>query len=307
MISLSLNINPEEILSNKTKYDQDVSDSLHEIAELVPKHTSKIFKRRLWAYFKLEIWKQQGLKCAFCEKEIISADDCHVEHFRPKTRVQDDQNKIVTRESYWWLAYDHRNYLGSCFTCNTQKGDKFPIADNGTRVVARDIDEISELNDKGVLGNEIPLLINPRYKDPEQHFAYSLTPKKIMPLVLITSSDNYGINTIDVLDLNRIRKNEKAPKDYLPRKRGDVLNKFKNDIEIYVKDKTELNLHKSASMLSANAGFQEHITSMESDINKKREVIKERYLSYSAEFSGMCLFWLENYMDLRNDFPGTDR
>ena len=163
MNSLNIDINLENIIPDKTRYDQEVTDSLNNIADLVPNHNSKVFIRRLWGYFKLEIWKQQGCKCAFCEKSIGS-DDASIEHFRPKSETRDEDNNLKTREAYWWLVYDHRNYIVSCSTCNNQKGNRFPIEDEGTRVTARNIVEITDLNDDGVLEDEIPYIINPRYQ-----------------------------------------------------------------------------------------------------------------------------------------------
>lgn len=151
MIKLNININPDEILPNKARYDNAVSDSLGEIANLLPNHKASDFKNKLWGYFKQSIWEQQGHKCAFCEKEIVSLDDAELEHFRPKTETHDEFKKQITREAYWWLAYDHKNYIVSCSTCNIQKGNKFPIEDEGTRITAKNMNSIIDLNDEGVL------------------------------------------------------------------------------------------------------------------------------------------------------------
>ncbi len=304
MISLNIDINPDDILPNKAKYDQEVTDSLQEIAALVPNHKEGNFIRRLWGYFKQELWKQQGCKCAFCEKSIV-ADDSHLEHFRPKSEVRDEDNNPITREAYWWLVYDHRNYVVSCSTCNNQKRNQFPIEDEGTRVTARDIDKIIDLNDEGVLENEIPYIINPRYKGPEPHLVYSYTPNPLTPMIHVTSLNDTGKKTIHILDLNRIRKNEKTIKDYLPRKRGSVLNNFKKEIRKYEGYKEKLLTFKLALAASPDANLHADINSLESNISKTRELIKEQFLSYTAEFSGMCLFWLKNDTGFENDFIGV--
>lgn len=301
MISLNINIISDNIVPNKPRYDQQVSDSLQEIADIIPDHTTEIFIRRLWGYFKLEIWKQQGFKCAFCEKTIV-ADDSHLEHFRPKSEARDEQNVLITREAYWWLVYDHRNYLVTCSTCNNQKGNKFPIEDNNTRIIARDFGEIVELDDEGVLGNEKPCIINPRYRDPEPHFAYSYTPDTIMPMVFMTYLDDFGRITIHVPDLNRKRKNENAFKDQLVRKRGIVLKKFKNELQKYKERRDQLLTFKQANTRSPDVSLRGYIRSLEPEINKMIEQILTQFLSYTAEFSGMCLFWLKNDTDLGNDF-----
>jgi len=301
MISVNIDINPDDILPNKARYDQEVSDSLQAIADIVPDHKAEIFIRRLWGYFKLEIWKQQGFKCAFCEKTIV-ADDSQIEHFRPKSEVRDEENTLITREAYWWLVYDHRNYIVSCSTCNYQKGNKFPIEDNGARVTARDIDEIIDLNDEGVLENEIPHIINPRYKNPKSHLEYRFAPDIITPMAYIAGKDDAGEKTIYVLDLNRIRKNEKGFKDNLPGKRGNILFSFKKEISQYEKLKDDFRRYRLSQAEHPEANLQPAIDDLELEIDKKRQGITKQFLSHTAEFSGMCLFWLKNDTDFENDF-----
>lgn len=304
MIKLSINIKPDDIPPNKAKYDREVTDSLQEIAAIVPNHKEGNFIRRLWSYYKFEIWKQQGRKCAYCEQSIVEGDS-HIEHFRPKAETRDEDNAFITKEAYWWLVYDHRNYVVSCSTCNNQKGNRFPIEDKKTRVTAKDMASINDLNDDGVLENEIPYIINPRYKNPEPHLVYSYTPNPLTPMVHIVNSDDTGKKTIKVLDLNRIRKNDETIRDPLPRKRGSVLHNFKNKIQEYKKDKEKLLMFKQAHVESSNVNLQAEINSLESTINKAKENITEQFLSHTAEFSGMCSFWLKNEMTLENDFLGA--
>ncbi len=303
MIKLNINFDPDDIPPNKAKYDQDVTDSLQEIAALVPNHKTENFIRRLWGYFKQTIWEQQGHKCAFCEKDIVSNDDSQLEHFRPRAETHDEFNTLITRDAYWWLAYEHNNYIVSCFTCNNLKGNRFPIKDEGTRVKATNMSEIVALTDRGVLGNEIPYLINPRYQDTEPYLAYNYRPDIEMVYIEPKDYEGIGEKTIDVLDLNRIRKNVKITKDNLPHKRGLVLSDFKKEIENFKLSKTQLNSNRSSlAALPNNASLQELVDEQESAMNKKRDNIKKRFLSKAAEFSGMCLFWLKHDTDLENDF-----
>ena len=146
MIKLSININPDNIPPKKAKYDQEVTASLQEIANIIPNHKDTDFKDRLWGYFKQKLWQQQGFKCAYCESSLV-ADASHLEHFRPKSEVRDEDNDTITREAYWWLVYDHRNYIVSCSLCNNQKGNRFPLEDKRTRVIASTINEIVNLKD----------------------------------------------------------------------------------------------------------------------------------------------------------------
>lgn len=303
MIKLNIDINLDDILPNKEKYDQDVSNSLKEIADLVPAHTSDEFKNKLWGVFKHSIWEQQGQKCAFCEKEIISSDDGQVEHFRPKTETRDEQNKQITRYAYWWLAYDHKNYVVSCSTCNKLKGNRFPLIDEDTRVTASSIDEIIALTDKGVLGDERPYLINPRFQYPEIYLAYNYRPDTKIVFAEPKDDDGVGEKTIKILDLNRERKNEEIEKDNLPHKRGSVLSEFKNELDRFNVLKKNLNNYRVT--LIKRPGIEDLkklVDENESVINKKRENIRERFLAKNAQFSGMCTYWLRYDTDLEDDF-----
>jgi uncharacterized protein (TIGR02646 family) len=305
MISLNLNINPEDVVPDSAKYNQEVLSSLQKISDLVPDHGEGVFTRRLWAYYKRTLWEQQGEKCAFCEKEIVM-DDGHVEHFRPKSEVRNNENVFISKEAYWWLAYDHKNYMVACAICNNQKGNRFPISNEGDRVTAIEIGAATLLTDEGILGEEQPVLINPRYKDPEPHLVYSYTPNQITPLVHIkeTEGDDTGKVTIDILDLNRIRKNKKIVKDNLPGKRGSVLLRFKNEIKKYEGHKEKISTFRSAyiRMASPDVGLKGEIDQLQTEANKQKDVIYAHYLSDKSEFSGMCRFWLKNETELQDDF-----
>lgn len=95
-------------------------------------------------------------KCAFCETK---SESMHVEHFRPK------------RGGYYWLAYSWDNLLLSCPTCNTNKGDEFPLAEGGvkTHFVTTD-DNIRDINvlSSGYDQSELPLLVNPETATNEE-------------------------------------------------------------------------------------------------------------------------------------------
>lgn len=301
MIKLNVDFNPDDIPPNIKKYNKEVKDSLKEIAALVPNHKMDNFIKRLWGYFKPEIWKQQGCKCAYCE-QLIPIGNSHLEHFRPKSKTHNEENTYITNEAYWWLVYDHRNYVVSCSTCNNQKGNRFPIVDEKTRVTAKNMESIVELDDHGYLGNEIPRIINPRYKNPKKHLVYRYTPNHVTPMVHIAPTDDAGNISIIVYDLNRSNTNKKSDKDPFPRKRGSVLKNFKDAIENYEGKKNDLLTYNIAQMKSTNANLQSEINSMESELNDIKVSMKENYLSYTAEFSGMCSFWLKNETSLENEF-----
>ena len=79
-------------------------------------------------------------KCWYCECKQ-ERSDLHVDHFRPKGRVTGETSK----EGYWWLAFEWRNFRLACTFCNCVredseteefggKGNKFPIYDAPPRM-----------------------------------------------------------------------------------------------------------------------------------------------------------------------------
>ncbi|MCQ2744463.1 MAG: HNH endonuclease [bacterium] len=95
-------------------------------------------------------------KCAFCETK---SESMHVEHFRPK------------RGGYYWLAYSWDNLLLSCPTCNTNKGDDFPLAEGGMKACFVNTDDnIRDINvlSGGYDQRELPLLVNPETATNEE-------------------------------------------------------------------------------------------------------------------------------------------
>ncbi len=65
-------------------------------------------------------------KCAYCESKILHVDYGHIEHFRPKSKLE-----------FRSLAFEWRNLLLSCAICNGRehKGDRFPEAAEGGPLV----------------------------------------------------------------------------------------------------------------------------------------------------------------------------
>lgn len=69
----------------------------------------------LWKPAKLQLAREAGDKCAYCEASAKTVCHCDVEHVRPKA-------------IYWWLALCYDNYLLACQLCNqVYKGDKYEI------------------------------------------------------------------------------------------------------------------------------------------------------------------------------------
>jgi len=119
-------------------------------------------------------------RCAYCECNITDFQHGDIEHFRPKKGVTDEHDEPafidapdgakLEHPGYYWLAYDWRNLLPSCTTCNQPgqegigKRNRFPVEDGK---YAANEQEIAE---------EKPLLLNPLdpADDPEEHLGIDL-------------------------------------------------------------------------------------------------------------------------------------
>ena len=141
---------------------------------------------------KHEYVKRSGAfhgKCAFCESSLESQDG-DIEHFRPKGKVLNPDNRDVTwlnndgeeinHPGYYWLAYDFENLLPSCVKCNRSRteGERpigkrnwFPLSDETTRVATPE----------GDLKEESPILIHPRKEDPAEHLDIDVETGEIIP------------------------------------------------------------------------------------------------------------------------------
>ena len=131
-------------------------------------------------------------KCTYCECPITDFQHGDVEHFRPKAKVTDDEDRPVLLKDdqgnvvddangmpqkhpgYYWLAYDWRNLIPACIKCNQPSKDgtirfgkhsRFPVIG-------------PHAQQPGDERDEKPLLINPASgqadDEPEQHLFVEL-------------------------------------------------------------------------------------------------------------------------------------
>jgi hypothetical protein len=97
------------------------------------------WRANVWRGFKEFLYEHIFFKnCAYCEAAIDAVYVGDAEHYRPKGEVTqrntDGQEVVVVdpdgdpHPGYYWLAYDWRNVLPSCYKCNTfrGKGTQFP-------------------------------------------------------------------------------------------------------------------------------------------------------------------------------------
>lgn len=200
-----------------------------------PKFT-ELYKEMKYYYYingKSPFWN----KCAYCERNIRNQYG-DIEHYRPKGRVTDVNNKLIKRivglnkeehPGYYWLAYEFTNLLPSCITCNRPtniingakkkqigKWDKFPVKD----IRAWEV---------GTEGNEEPLLINPLVDDPSEHFVYDTTKG------IIGWKTKEGEMTVKILGLNE---------HDLPERRVERYELIKTKVAEYIEEcKKDPNSH----------------------------------------------------------------
>ena len=149
-------------------------------------------------------------KCAYCECYITDFQPGSIEHFRPKKNVTDENDIPIMIEDehgnqknhpgYYWVAYDWKNLLPSCFACNHTKANKFPVKGKH----ATKAEEI---------GNEQPLLLHPVVDNPDDHLSIDFDTGTLVPLT------DRGEMSIKVFALNR--------RDRLPEERKRTITEVK--------------------------------------------------------------------------------
>jgi hypothetical protein len=133
-----------EMLAGKPREDWDKLVTSAERAQEALIEDRRNGRKHKW---RPKVWK--GFKeflfdhvffgmCAYCEGAVEAVYVGDAEHYRPKGEVtQRDatgREVVVTspdgtpHPGYYWLAYDWRNVLPSCYKCNTYrgKGTQFP-------------------------------------------------------------------------------------------------------------------------------------------------------------------------------------
>ncbi len=139
-------------------------------------------------------------KCCFCEQPIDMDGD--VEHFRPKQAYKQAKGQRLQRPGYYWLAYEWRNLLLSCPSCNQRhKQNLFPLADPTQRAT----DHKSKVTEQ-------PLFIDPSLDDPETLIGFH--SERAYPI----ADHPRAKSTIENLRLNRRNLSESRLKYLKPLK-----------------------------------------------------------------------------------------
>lgn len=151
----------------------------------------------LWRDERIRGWLRQQFhdKCWFSEaRESVSA--IHVDHFRPKGRIKDDQQRIVAHEGYWWFAFNWRNYRICGQLINTKKGDVFPICE-GARC---------KPDNEPSFHLEVPVLIDP-ITDQARLISFELDEDGVLAISACgnnSAEQDRADRTIEILGLNRL-------------------------------------------------------------------------------------------------------
>lgn len=110
---------------------------------------------------KVALTRDQFGKCCFSEARFV-ADEAHVEHFRPKGRIDSWPNGPYIYPGYYWLAYEYSNlFFCKSILNSSHKRNYFPLVDEALR-------NRSHL-DTNV---EASVLINPAEEDPRDHIRF---------------------------------------------------------------------------------------------------------------------------------------
>lgn len=81
----------------------------------------------LWNELKVHLSGLSNNKCWYTES-VNAAAHCHVDHFRPKKEVIDENG--ITSTGYWWLAFDWLNYRFAGPAPNVRKKSYFHVVAN---------------------------------------------------------------------------------------------------------------------------------------------------------------------------------
>ena len=176
-----------------------------EPAELLPVRASELSRVRAlvsagplnkdvvgsaYAAFKDVLWKQQSMRCCYCERPYMECSFNDVEHFRPKASA--DRLDGTVHAGYWWLAWTWENLLFSCPNCNrSAKNDAFPLEPGCVPLAVEEQPP----------GKERPSLIDPCEEDPVLSIQFVLKGGHWRPVG--RNGSTRGERTVEVLKLDR--------------------------------------------------------------------------------------------------------
>ncbi|SHN24159.1 hypothetical protein SAMN05216593_116128 [Pseudomonas asturiensis] len=187
------------------------AESDEERDNLIEKHAT------LWRDDRIRNWLL-GLfnnKCWYTEaQESVSA--YHVDHYRPKGRVNDIA-RTKPESGYWWLAFDWQNYRICGQLINVKKSDVFPLFE-GDRATH---------GTPSSLRLEAPFIIDPLTDDASLiSFEMDEDGCRAVPMPGAEEDDCARVAaTIEIIGLNRL--------DRLNQKRAEVWRECQEKLSSY--------------------------------------------------------------------------
>ena len=151
-------------------------------APKLSKKAGKKYKLNAAKKFKFEVYKLAKndletcfhFKCAYCESSYGHVSNIHIDHYRPKGRVDREGRKPIG--GYYWLAAAWRNLLPVCGRCNSPTKEFVPALNRKVTVGKCNWfplwDEAKRAKGPGREKGEYPLLINPCEENPEDYLVF---------------------------------------------------------------------------------------------------------------------------------------
>jgi len=132
--------------SKKLLKELEDSETIEERNNLIDK------SHRYWKLFKNQLKALSYNKCWYSETRNPYSH-LHVDHFRPKKRVEDiySINQRI-RDGYWWLTYDFTNYRLCGSVGNSKKNDHFAVKYN-------------KVTSPGPISDEVYYFLDPTVKE----------------------------------------------------------------------------------------------------------------------------------------------
>jgi len=144
-----------------------------------------------------------GRKCAYCESRMAHVMPREIEHFRPKSAVENPTQPAL-RPGYYWLGGDWTNLLVACVDCNRARNHTVPGQSASVRLGKHAQFPLALENQRVRLhGSDISaeepyrLLIHPCIDQPEERFKYDddglILPRDPQDLQATTSITVYAL------------------------------------------------------------------------------------------------------------------
>lgn len=166
-----------------------------------------------WGQIKKWLFSLSHNKCWFSESRD-NFSHMHVEHFRPKLEAKDLKGK--SRDGYWWLAFDYRNYRACGSVGNIKKGGWFPLKDGS----------LESAFDNQCDESESCYLLDPIDADDVALLAFNDTGNAIPA----PGCSEWGAERVYVT-ITRLKLNEH---EFLPEARRRVWSKMTREINLYL-------------------------------------------------------------------------